>query len=452
MIPLTWQRGRHRSRFGIDWEHNRGGMQTGSNEAITIALFSPGQARQAKIPIPAKFDSLDDILQLPLQNVSVAIGDPRVPQAHGGLVRDWNTLWLYAHDMWRIRDRLTLNYGVGWSVDRNLNYDLRKPPMLAPILGADGLGPTGKQWHNFSPTLGLAWAPLANGKIVFRAGAGLYYGLLNSFTLDLERAALGPPSLGRRTFTASSIQNTLPGIAGVPPGTPLDFRGAPTLFTGADLMQILPAIRTDLVQRLTNTDPTVQAIQVTKQLSGLNNGLYPAAFPSPSALHTSVGVQGRIAREFVVSGDFAYRHFLHTAREGLVAFDLNHFNSIRGPVLPNCTGVEANDPHSVCSLGPINVMQAPGRATYKGMLLRAEKRFSHGFQVLGSYAYSSNTGTSFRNGFDLGQLASKQRADGLRLYTNCQSGRLGAIALAIRVRVQFLLFQRSATERICGWN
>src|SRR5262249_59704770 len=47
------------------------------------------------------------------------------------------------------------------------------------------------------------------------------------------------------------------------------------------------------------------------------------------------------------------------------------------------------------------VMEAPGRATYKGLLLRAEKRFSHGFQALGSYACSSNTGTSFRNGFNL---------------------------------------------------
>jgi hypothetical protein len=46
-------------------------------------------------------------------------------------------------------------------------------------------------------------------------------------------------------------------------------------------------------------------------------------------------------------------------------------------------------------------MEAPGRATYKGLLLRAEKRFSHGFQALGSYAYSNNTGTSFRNGFNL---------------------------------------------------
>jgi hypothetical protein len=34
-----------------------------------------------------------------------------------------------------------------------------------------------------------------------------------------------------------------------------------------------------------------------------------------------------------------------------------------------------------------------GRATYKGLLVRADKRFSRGFQLLGSWAYSSNTGT-----------------------------------------------------------
>lgn len=294
-----------------------------------------------------------------------------------------------------------MNYGLSWSLDRNLNYDLGKPLLLAPILGVDGLGPTRKQWKNLSPTVGLAWRPASNSKTVLRAGAGFYYGPLNSFTLDTERAALGQPGLGRQTFTGSSILNSLAGVTGVPVGSPLEFRGAPTLFTGGDLLAILPAIRAGLTQGLANADPTVQAIQVTKQLSGANNGLYPARFPSPSALHSSLRVQRQIARDFVVNVDFVYRHFVHTAREGLVALDLNHFNSIRGPVIPKCTGAQANDPRAICSLGPINVMEAPGRATYKSVLLRAEKRFSHHLQALGSYAYSSNTGTSFRNGFNL---------------------------------------------------
>jgi hypothetical protein len=236
---------------------------------------------------------------------------------------------------------------------------------------------------------------------VVRAGAGLFYGLTNFFAQDAERAALGPPGLGRQTFPGTSILNTLPGIPGVPVGRALNFPGSPTLFTGADLMTILPAIRVAKMQSLVNADPTVQAIQVTKQMSGANNGLFPTDFPSGSALHTSVGVQRQISHDFVLSADFAYRHFVHMFREGAVAIDLNHFLSVRGPVIPKCMAAQQNDPKALCSNGSINVLEASGRATYKGLLLRAEKRFSHGYQILGSYTYSSNTATSARNGFNL---------------------------------------------------
>jgi hypothetical protein len=105
-----------------------------------------------------------------------------------------------------------------------------------------------------------------------------------------------------------------------------------------------------------------------------------------------------------VSADFAYRHFDHL---GLGQLDLNHFNSARGPVIPRCLNdAQRNDPHAICSTGPINVQTNAGRATYKGLLMRAEKRFSRGFQLLGSWAYSSNTGINASsngtgNGFNL---------------------------------------------------
>ncbi len=401
---MTWVRGRHRARFGGDWEHNRGGNLLWDNDPVTISLFSPAQVRtaNANIPLPAEFHTLDDILQLPLQSFTLGIGDPRVPQENGGLVRTWNTLWLYFQDTWKLHERLTLNYGLGWSLDGNLNYDLSKPALLAPILGAGGLGPTRKQWKNFSPMLGLAWAPSSNGKTVVRAGAGIYYGLTNLLGPDAERAALGPPGLGRQSFSGTSIQNPLPGIPGVPIGRALNFPGTPTLFTGAELMAILPAIEANKLQSLTNTDPNVQAIQITKQFSGAtNNGIVPPDFPSGSALHTSLGAQRQIARDFVVSADLAYRHFIHTNQMGAIGLDLNHYSSTRGPVIPKCSAAQQNDPNAQCSNGPIDIMEDPGKATYKGLLLHAEKRFSHGFQLLGSYTYSSETGTSFRNGFNL---------------------------------------------------
>jgi hypothetical protein len=284
-----------------------------------------------------------------------------------------------------------LNYGVGWNLDRYKNYDLGKPDLLAPILGADGLGPTRKQWKNFSPAMGLAWAPLDDGKTVIHAGAGLFYDF--SFLqqiIDSERALLGKPGLGRQTIGGSSIGNPLLDVSGVPVGTPLNFTGSPTLFTGSDLMAILPAVRTGLVRNLATSDPAVRAIQITKQASG---GLNPVDVPAYSAQHINLGVQREIVRDLALTADFVYRHFIHGGF-GAAGIDLNHNNSIRGPVIPKCTGAQQNDPQAICSTGPINVWQAASNQTYKGLLLRADKRFARGFQMLGSYAYSSNKGTA----------------------------------------------------------
>jgi hypothetical protein len=49
---------------------------------------------------------------------------------------------------------------------------------------------------------------------------------------------------------------------------------------------------------------------------------------------------------------------------------------------------------ALCSNGPIYVQEAAGVATYKGLLFRGDKRFSHGLQFLASWAYSRNTGTN----------------------------------------------------------
>jgi hypothetical protein len=118
----------------------------------------------------------------------------------------------------------------------------------------------------------------------------------------------------------------------------------------------------------------VHAIQINKQAPA---AIFPADVPSPSALHVNLGLQRAIARDFVLSADLVYRHFVHVPQNG-GAIDVNHFNSIRGPVISTCVGAQRNDPHALLS-GPINVYEAPYRATNKGLLVRAEKRFSRGF-------------------------------------------------------------------------
>ena len=395
---MSWQAGTHRIRFGGDWEYHRGGLYQWLNEPVTMTLFSPDDVRRynaqpqtpadLRIPLPPAFATLEDVLQLPVSSFTIGIGDPRVPQHNATTTRTWSVSRLFFQDTWRLHPRLTINYGLGWSVDGYGNYDLTKPALLAPLLGSDGLGPRRKNWTNFSPTLGLAWAPSSDSKTVIRSGAGMFYDFFFAPALDSERALLGPPGLGRQDFAGSSIPNPLANIPGVPLGSALEFRGNPTRFTGANLMQILPSTRAGLDQMIAaNRNTPVTAVEISKQVTG--SVLYAADIPSPSALHANAGVQREIARNFVLSTDFVYRHFIHLALGG----DLNHFNSVRGPVIPRCTGAQANDPKAQCSRGPINVQQAGNNATYKGLLLRADKRFSNHFQLLGSYAYSSNTGT-----------------------------------------------------------
>jgi len=77
----------------------------------------------------------------------------------------------------------------------------------------------------------------------------------------------------------------------------------------ADLLTILPGPRAGLVEGLANADQTIQAIQLTKT----GGGVFLSDYKTSSALHASFGVQREIARDLVLSADFAYRHFVHLA-------------------------------------------------------------------------------------------------------------------------------------------
>jgi hypothetical protein len=394
---LTWQKSAHSLRAGIDWEWNRDRNLAWANNPVSMTLFSPDRVRlnNARVPpdqrlvLPASFSTLNDILQLPVRSLTLDVGDPGVTQENGGDTRRWSTPWIFAQDTWRARDRLTVTYGAGWGTDGVLNHDLSKPQLLAPILGADGLGPTRMNWTNISPSAGISWTPWASGDTVVHAAAGRFFGPQGlTSSMDNERVVLGPPGLGQQQFAGTSILSPF-----VPPGTPLDFTN-PTAFTAANLLAILTALRASLSRLIASADPGVQQIQITKQ-SG--PAIFPATVPNPSSVHVNAGVQRKLPRDFVLSADVVYRHFVNVPQSG-GAFDANHWESATGPVIPKCDPAHAADPQALCSNGPIAVQFAPFWFTYKGVLLRLEKRLSARFQVLGSYALSRNSGTNAATG------------------------------------------------------
>ena len=387
---LMWQRGSHHLRFGFDWEHAAYSPQLIDQQPATMTLYSPLQVRNfnalapvaAQIPLPSSFLTLEDILRLPLKSFSTGVGSGFVPFRDLRKYRRLDLYRLYAADTWHIGPRLTLNYGLAWSYEPNsLNTDLTKPKLLTAILGPDGLNAPSAQIFNLSPTVGFAWTATRDGKTVIRGGAGRYFDPVsfNSVNIANERLALSPAGTGRRNVPGSSI--FYPG--------PLDFTSRPTSFTGADLLTLLPAIRAELLRQLNpdNHDFTIRNIDRDKSGQDLSDPFYE----TPYALHINLGLQRELARNLVLSADFAWRRFLHNFIPGV---DYNRFFSAQGPVIPRCSPAQRNDVTAVCSAGAITFDNSTGIAQYKGLLVRLEKRFSARTQFLASYALGSYTGTN----------------------------------------------------------
>jgi len=403
---MTWNRGAHSIRLGGDWQTTRGGRTDLPNEPVSMTLFSPRelaaynatQPPSSTIPTPSQYATVSDLLLLPLRSFVVGIGDPYVIQRNGGRTRIETLLHLYAQDRWHILSRLTLNYGLAWSFDSPLNYDLAKPLYLASLVKPDDLRPTSLDLKNFSPSLGAAWSPAANSKLVIRGGVGIYYDFLTSFgTADEERTSLGPQGVGRVSYTGGGIGNPLDNVPGVPRGALLNFF-RPSQFSGSSLLQALPSIRDTLAQQRLKQSPTgfpMTNIEVNKQ------GLFVShRLPNGSSVQMTAGIQREIQKDFVVTADFVYQHFEHFSSSYPGVQDINHFYAARGPALPICSSQQQRDPAAQCSLGPITEIGAMGHGEFRGLLVRVEKRYTGRWQLLASYSYSSANGNGFASGYN----------------------------------------------------
>jgi hypothetical protein len=376
---MTAQRANHRIKFGGEWEYVQGTGTYSLDIPAAMTLFSPEEVRSEAPAIaaslPSQFDSLSAVMALPLMNFDFGIGDPNQPPAfhHGDADHD-NLFHVYWQDTWKVRRHFTLNYGLAWSFESNaLNHDLTKPQFLAPIFGENGLGPEKHAWLHFTPALGFAWS-LPNEKTVFRGGAGIYYDTADIESRLLERSFLGPLGTGFLIVPGSALG--------------LDY-SVPTTYTGAELSAVLPFIRALATQEAqinpNNTSLSVRNIDLEKAATDL----FPRDFVPDSAQHVSLGVQHQLTSDFVVSADLVYRHFLHQMLRGI---DLNHYYAVDGPVIPACTSANAFVIGVECSNGPIEASISGGRSTYKGLLVRAQKRLSHRVQGQISYALQNMEG------------------------------------------------------------
>ncbi len=93
----------------------------------------------------------------------------------------------YVQDKWRASSRLTLNAGVRWEFETWPS------------------GVLNTQWKNFDPRFGLAYSVGTSHNIVFRAGAGLFHGIIPSPLLMCQAPSCG----GTSTYPGHGFENKL---------------------------------------------------------------------------------------------------------------------------------------------------------------------------------------------------------------------------------------------------
>jgi len=327
---LSLIRGAHTFKFGGDVQR-------------VDSLFDLGVFQQGRIEFVQDFAQADfngdgrvddnDLL------FAVTLRSSKPTQALLIADTDNNHFAMFAQDDWRVSRNLTLNLGLRYELDTQVNnndwYANRNPIVQSFYRGARV-----RDTNNFAPRFGFNWAT-SDGKTSVRGGYGIYYD-----RITLEIASLERGLDGRALAIEVRAGNALSDPTGAPifidPATGRFRPGAPTLanpFTGF----ILPGAGA----------------------SGIN--IIDNDLQNPMVQQFNFGVQRELARDLVVRADYVHNfgtRFIIGRTIGVV----------NNPVV--------GGPDRVVNL------ESSVKTKYDGLLLSLEKRFANRYQFRASYTLS----------------------------------------------------------------
>jgi hypothetical protein len=382
---FSQQVGRHSLKYGFSFERDRGRGTWQLRYPASITLYSPVEARAGGIAVPAVYNTREDLLQLPVHDFVFGYGSPEQPPFRPDKAAINHRARFFIGDSWKVKNHFTLSFGIAYSFEDNLvNYDLDKPASLSKVLRG-AIQPTRRDWNNWAPQFGFAWAPGTDAKTVVRGGFGIYYDTLQLNVRLIERTQLAPAGVGYPIVG----QDVIPDPAN--PSRSLNYLPLnPSSFRGADLLRYLSQIRTPF-------DSRAAASQASQDLSfrniennqGNGGNLLDPFLTTPYSMHYTLGAQRELARNLLVSVDGEFKQTVHE----LFSADYNRYQSVRGSIDAKYQAV--------------SFYQSGATAQYKALLVRVEKRYTRRYQFLGSYALASFNGLN-GSGLFLGSSVSNK--------------------------------------------
>jgi hypothetical protein len=300
------------------------------------------------------------------------------------------TSWhFFAQDAWKIRPRLTLNYGLRYEYNSPLTdphneilgffpgkqstkFPGAPPGILYPgDPGTPNRALTFPDRNNFAPRFGFAWDMLGNAKLVMRGGFGIFY--------DIEDGALNLQFGGEPPF--GFIANINPsGYSNVPAG----FNTIGDPFTPFGLTNPYPSAGK-------TGSFGVPAISFAFVVD--------PHFRTPYSENFNYGLQYQATRDTMIEAYYVGS----LSRKAIVSADVNpplpsilqqQFANSGGTTFADCARPLAgcsdptnpNDPNSFPTVaGQVLTDQSAGNGASHQLQATVDRRFSHGFNLRGAY-------------------------------------------------------------------
>jgi hypothetical protein len=261
-VGVHYLRGTHTLQAGTGIRYHRTWQQNANGAAHGGLFFQPNYTAQVESdgaggfrPIAGTGSDFADFL----------LGVPTLGQMSGlpVLAYRYSQFMPYFQDTWRVRQGLTINYGIGWFLetvpdprgrarDWAHGFDPSTGLLTYAALGEVDPRIVRRDNNNVTPRLGIAWAPSFLPKTVIRTGAGIYYS--DTALFWLLNATLAPPFSAPVIVAVDPLnpvpayrfgQNLFPAI----PNPPLDDSYAASLPPGTSARVLDPDLRTPLVQQ-----------------------------------------------------------------------------------------------------------------------------------------------------------------------------------------------------------
>lgn len=333
---VTWLRGQHQWKFGVDVQRNRF-LYRDNNNTGGLFRFDGTQSR----------DALADFL----------LGRARSMQQASPLDTDqrYTVVGLYVQDAWKVHRNVTVNLGLRWEsfpaweeqygkltsfVEGAKSTRFPTAP-VGTVFPGDAAYPYRSDRNNFGPRLGIAWDVFGNGRTAVRTSFGAFY---EPLTAEMAGGVLAPQPFG--------------------------------LVVNRDVTQLSAPFRGTV-----NPFPfTVDAGNARFVLPVSIPKSYSPDLRIPYTFNYNFGVQQQLGGNYMVEASYVGNvgHKLPQLRE------LNVAQLVAGATTGNTNARRIFAPNYT-SIGQLSTI---GNSAYNALQMQLQKRFSQGFTVNSSYTWA----------------------------------------------------------------